>query len=152
MSRRWDYTGVLQNTNAINDNNTIDKMMSQRNTTRLSERWDLSNHLSIVGMDATKVGAAIQAIDEYVQRLETKSRQINENAKIDQALKGDMIQTSVRNYIEKVEEYCVNLCSQLRFFRDRLQGASDAWQMHAENIAQNIATDTGSFDAGVHKQ
>ena len=153
MANGWDNSGSLRhNTDAINDNNHIKNMMGQRNDTRMSDKYDLGYQYSIVGMDASKAETTIQTIDEYVQRIEAKARQINESADMDLALKSDVIQGSVKNYIGKVEEYCANLCSQLRFFRDRLQGANDAWKAHAETLSQTISTDTGSFDAGVHKQ
>ena len=57
-----------------------------------------------------------------------------------------------RNYIEKVEEYCANLCSQLKLFRDRLQEADAAWRAHAEALSQTISADTASFDAGTHRE
>ena len=154
MSTKWDTISGSQSykTGGAEDILTIKHLIGQRDANRLTDKFDLAYSYSIVGMDATKVGAAVQSINDYVERVENCVRQINEDANMNMALKSDVIQISARNYVKKVEEYCANLCSQLKLFRDRLQEAEAAWKDHAESLSQGISVDTASFDTGTHKE
>lgn len=103
---------------------------------------------SIVGMDITKVGATRAAISDYVAKIENHLNSIDALADASNAYRSEEVQAAVKSYIEKVKEYCINLCSQLRAFSDKLQDASAAWESGTANIASTVQSNTGSFDAG----
>ena len=103
---------------------------------------------SIVGMDMTKVGAAREAISNYVAGIESHLNNIDALADANKAYKSEEVQAAVKSYIEKVKEYCINLCSQLRAFSDKLADASAAWERATSNMASTVQSNTGSFDAG----
>lgn len=146
MDKEWTKFGTFHNSDGINVTNSINSFTEQRSQQRTNANpWE-ANSYSIVGMDITKVEGAISSIDDYVSRIENKAREINEKADMNVAFKSDVVQTSVRAYVEKVEEYCVNLCSQLLNFRDRLKMAKEAWELHMQEFSENISSSTNSFD------
>lgn len=103
---------------------------------------------SIVGMDVTKVGPARDAIDQYVSRIESHLDGIQARAEADRAFKSEEVQAAVETYINKVKEYCINLCSQLRAFADKLSDAQKSWESTASKMAGTINEGASSFDAG----
>lgn len=103
---------------------------------------------SIVGMDITKVDATRAAIADYVAGIENHVNGIDALADANNAYKSEEVQTAVRSYVEKVKEYCINLCSQLRAFSDKLADAKAAWESGSANIASTVSGSAGSFDAG----
>lgn len=102
----------------------------------------------IVGMDMTKVGVARDAFADYVAKIESHLNAIDALADASKAYKSEEVQAAVRSYIDKVKEYCINLCSQLRAFSDKLADASAAWERATSNMASTVQSNTGSFDAG----
>lgn len=103
---------------------------------------------SIVGMDVTKVDSARAAISDYVAAIENHVSGIDALANANGAYKSDDVQAAVKTYVEKVKEYCVNLCSQMRAFSDKLADAKAIWESGTANIASTVQSSSGSFDAG----
>lgn len=113
--------------------------------------WGLgwgAQEYSIVGMDISGVRSVRTAISNYVAAIENHLNGIDALADANNAYKSDEVQAAVKTYVEKVKEYCINLCSQLRAFSDKLQDASAAWESGTANIASTVQSNTGSFDAG----
>lgn len=110
--------------------------------------WGNTGGYSIVGMDITKVDATRAAISDYVAAIENHVNGIDALADANNAYKSEEVQSAVRSYVEKVKEYCINLCSQLRAFSDKLADAKAAWESGAANIASTVSSGAGSFDAG----
>lgn len=107
---------------------------------------------SLVGMDVSKVPAVINKMDAYIKAIEQHLDGIQADASPNGAYKGEEVQAAVRKYIEKVQNYCVNLCSQLRAFEDRLKAAQEAWETATKNIAESVNTSNGSFSEGTYYQ
>lgn len=103
---------------------------------------------TIVGMDITKVDATRSAISDYVNAIENHVSGIDALADASGAYKSDDVQAAVKSYVEKVKEYCINLCSQLRAFSDKLADAKAVWESGTANIASSVQGSAGSFDAG----
>lgn len=103
---------------------------------------------SIIGMDITKVDATRAAISDYVTAIENHVSGIDALANANSAYKSDDVQAAVKSYVEKVKEYCINLCSQLRAFSDKLADAKEAWESGTANISSTVQSSSGSFDAG----
>lgn len=103
---------------------------------------------SIVGMDITKVDATRSAIADYVAAIENHVNGIDALADANGAYKSDEVQSAVKAYVEKVKEYCINLCSQLRAFSDKLADAKAVWESGTANIASTVQGSAGSFDTG----
>ena len=90
------------------------------------------NEYSVVGMDVTKVQAAIDAIDTYIKKLNDKAMELNESANVGVMIKSETIQDNVRFYIESVERCCAGLCSSLEMFKEKLLGAQEAWEEYEQ--------------------
>lgn len=103
---------------------------------------------SIVGMDITKVDSTRAAISDYVTAIENHVSGIDALANANSAYRSDDVQAAVKSYVEKVKEYCINLCSQLRAFSDKLADAKSVWESGTANIASTVSSSTGSFEAG----
>lgn len=146
MANGWNLGSGSNSYNSFDHDKAVIEGAQNRDSMRLFEKYDLNFNYSIVGMDASKVGSTVQAIEEYVQRIRNKVEQINESADMNVALKSDVIQASVKNYIEKVELYCSSLCYQLITFRDRLEGANEAWQSMAERLAGVVSKDASTVN------
>lgn len=109
--------------------------------------WGAQSY-SIVGMDASKIPTVRQSIENYVQGIEDHVSQIDAKANADGAYKGEEVQAAVSTYVETVKEYCINLCSQLRAFSDKLADAQTAWETATGNIAGTVETSNSSFEKG----
>lgn len=103
---------------------------------------------SIVGMDVTKVNSVRDEIDRYVTEIEDHVNKIDPTANANVGFKSDEVQAAVRQYIDKVKTYCINLCSQLRAFSDKLEDAKNAWEKATSNMSSAINSTKNSFDAG----
>lgn len=103
---------------------------------------------SIVGMDITKVDTARASINDYVVAIENHVNGIDALANASSAYKSDEVQSAVQSYVEKVKAYCINLCSQLRAFSDKLADAKEAWESGTANISSTVSGSASSFDAG----
>lgn len=152
MNGEWTNIKSYHNSNGENVTNSINSFVERRSEQRKNEDILVTNSYSIVGMDVTKVEGAINSINDYIKRVESKAREINEKADMNIAFKSDVVQASVKAYIEKVEEYCVNLCSQLTNFRDRLGLARDAWELHMQEFSDNISSSSNSFDTYTYRE
>ena len=102
----------------------------------------------IVGMDVTKVGPAIEALNTYVTNIEKYVEGLEATATSSQAFKSEVVTAAVKKYIEKVETYCINLCSQLRAFGDKLKDAQAQWEESMRSFADSINTSESQLDAG----
>ena len=103
---------------------------------------------SIVGMDITKVGLAIEKIEDYVVAVETHVAGIEATANSDLAFKSEAVKAAVQRYVNKVKDYSINLCSQLRAFEDKLKDAQEKWEQGAGRMADTINTTEGQYDTG----
>lgn len=110
-----------------------------------------TNKYSVVGINAAKVQPAVDAIESYIKNIENKISEIKESADMNQFVKSDVIQTSVKNYIARVEEYCTNLTSNMRAFKDELVRAQQAWEAFAQGLSYSIEQDTNSTNVGTYK-
>ena len=103
---------------------------------------------SIVGMDANQIPAVRQDLGSYVQAIEEHIQQIDASTDANNAFRGEEVQSAVTAYVEKVKEYCINLCSQLRAFSDKLADAQAAWETGTGNIAGTVNDGNSSFATG----
>lgn len=103
---------------------------------------------SIVGMDVTQIPQVREAIDTYVQGIESHVNKIDTSVEANAAFRGEEVQSAVKAYIDTVKEYCINLCSQLRAFSDKLADAQKAWETSVENISGTVSESSAAFSKG----
>lgn len=94
----------------------------------------------IVGINATKVPEMQSQIRDSVTALQNKINEIDAAADQDKAFRSDDIQTAVKEYIEKVKEYCNALISDLNAFNDKLQVVREAWEKSSQSFASDQIT------------
>ena len=104
---------------------------------------------SIVGMSAKKIPAVVASIkSDYVKKIVNHIDQIETLASADQAFKSEEVQAAVKAYLEKVKEYCMNLCSVLNAFADKAEDAHKAWTEFEKNTAASLGASTSATNAG----
>lgn len=102
----------------------------------------IGSNNDIVGINATKVPEMQSQIRDSVSVLQNKINEIDAAAEQDKAFRSEDIQAAVKEYIEKVKEYCNALISDLNAFNDKLQVVREAW----EKSSQSFATDQITAD------
>ena len=103
---------------------------------------------SIVGMDVTQIPQVREAINTYVQGIEDHVNQIDTSVEANAAFRSEEVQKETKAYIDTVKEYCINLCSQLRAFSDKLASAQAAWEAGASGIAATVSAGNSAFSKG----
>ena len=103
---------------------------------------------SIVGMDVTQIPTVRESINTYVQGIEDHVNQIDTSVEANAAFRGEEVQTAVKAYVETVKEYCINLCSQLRAFSDKLADAQKAWETGIGSISSTVSESNNAFSKG----
>lgn len=136
--------------------------MSNRDVTReganvsgggfLSGFFGGGNSYSVVGINATQVDIMRGAIRDYVSRIQGHLNQIRADATANNAYKSEEVQQAVETYVQKVKDYCMNLASQLLAFSDKLADVRKAWEAATANMASQVGSASGSFDAGTRYQ
>ncbi|MBE6155824.1 MAG: hypothetical protein E7164_03600 [Firmicutes bacterium] len=99
---------------------------------------------SIVGMNVNEVENMREAIEDYCAAIENYLKGLNPTADATIAFKSEEVNAALRDYMEKVKEYCLNLVSQLRAFSDKLADVRNQWQTASQNIAETIGSTSGS--------
>lgn len=94
----------------------------------------------IVGINATKVPEMQSQIRDSVSALQNKINEIDAATDQDKAFRSDDIQAAVKEYIEKVKEYCNALISDLNAFNDKLQVVREAWEKSSQSFASDQIT------------
>lgn len=94
----------------------------------------------IVGINATKVPEMQAQIRDSVTALQRRISEIDAAAEQDKAFRSEDIQVAVREYIEKVKEYCNALISDLNAFNDKLQVVKEAWEKSSQSFASDQIT------------
>lgn len=100
---------------------------------------------SVVGINVAYVDQMRDAIRNYVEKIKTHLEGIEPLADANNAFKNDEMQRAVQNYIGIVQDYCVNLTSQLLAFSDKLGDVKNAYKSTMESLAEQIDNNTGSF-------
>ena len=127
-------------------NDTIEKRSDTR--TKQTDQFNWTGSVTVVGINAQKIPAMIEAINTYVNKVKNHLDGIKPTADANGAYKGEEVQKAVENYVNKVKEYCFNLTSQLRAFNDKLSDIASAYDKNKRKLAENINADTGSYAAG----
>ena len=111
---------------------------------------DLLGHgmYSVVGLNVEAIPGMREAVRNYVQNINATLSAIDPDANASNAYQSSEIQAAVREYIENVKTYCLNLVSQMNAFSDKLQDVSNTYQQFAQQQSQSINSATASNDAG----
>ena len=105
---------------------------------------------NIIGINGNEVPRMREAIEEYVQNIQTYLEEaiIATEEQIAKAFRGGEAEAAVKQYLEKVKAYIHNVVSTLNAFSDKLADVGNAWVKAQSNIASNVNTSTGSFSEG----
>lgn len=105
---------------------------------------------SLVGLSAAKIETVRATIREQVSQIETQLNNMNSEAETLRAFKSHdgHVEDAVRQAIDNVKQYVVNLTSGLLAFSDKLADVKKTWEAQTETMAGNINTATGASDAG----
>lgn len=105
---------------------------------------------NIIGINGNEVPRMREAIEEYVQNIQTYLEEaiVATEDQIAKAFRGGEAEAAVKQYLEKVKAYVHNVVSTLNAFSDKLADVGNAWVKAQSNIASNVNTSTGSFSEG----
>ena len=91
---------------------------------------------SVVGINATQAKAAADRMVTSTKALMDKIKSINVDAtKLDNAVKGNEVQQAIKDYIEKVKQYCAAVVSDINAFADKLYEVSRVWEESQKTFA-----------------
>ena len=105
---------------------------------------------SVVGINVQEVDSMCAAIRSYVEKVQSHLNGIDPLADASNAFKSEdgQVEQAVQSFAENVKEYCVNLCSGLLAFSDKLKDVKNAWIQSTSNMAETIKSDTAASDTG----
>ena len=108
----------------------------------------------IVGISATQIGPMRDAINTYVQNVETYLNNVLEDEKdaAHDAFRGEDAEREVKAYLDKVHTYIINLTPTLLAFSDKLADVGNAWIDAQQNIGTNVNSSAGAFSEGTKYQ
>lgn len=109
-----------------------------------------SKGLSLVGLSAARIEIVRATIREQVSQIETQLNNMNSEAETTGAFKSHdgHVEDAVRQAVDNVKQYVINLTSGLLAFSDKLADVKKTWEAQTETMAGNINTATGASDAG----
>lgn len=92
----------------------------------------------VVGINANKVPEMIDAIENYITRINAHLDEIKTNTSTENAMKGEYA-LAVKEYVTAACDVCYKITSQLRFFEDKLVSVQKAYAAKDENLASSIS-------------
>lgn len=92
----------------------------------------------VVGLNATKIPTMIQAIEDYISRVESHLENIKSSTSTDNAMKGEYA-AAVKVYVQTACDTCYKITSQLRYFEDKLREVEKAYNSKDENLQSTIS-------------
>lgn len=96
----------------------------------------------VVGINANKIPEMIQAIEDYIARINNHLDEIKTNTSTENAMKGEYA-AAVKAYVGAACDVCYKITSQLRYFEDKLIMVQEAYTQKDENLSSTI-NDTAS--------
>ena len=106
--------------------------------------WDRS----VVGINVGEIDSMVNAITSYCENIENYLKQLDPAANSLQAFRGEAVQEQLRNYMDTMKTYCMNLVSQLLAFNDKLRDVRNQWNQYTSDVAGNIGSATGQYATG----
>ena len=103
---------------------------------------------NVVGMNANKIPDMITAIENWVKEMEDHIKEIDSATDQSKAFKDDAVQKAVRDYIDNVKAYCVNLISDLNAFADKLVTVRNAYQQSMGTLSSAVKATGASNETG----
>lgn len=106
--------------------------------------WDRS----VVGINVGEIDSMVNAITSYCENIENYLNKLDPSANSIQAFRGEAVQERLREYMDTMKTYCMNLVSQLLAFNDKLRDVRNQWQQYTSDVAGNIGSATGQYATG----
>lgn len=97
----------------------------------------------VVGINVKGIPAIIDAIEDYISRVNKKLDKLKENSNTStaKAMKGDYA-AATKLYIQTSADVCYRIITQLRYFEDKLIAVKEAYEQKDENMTSQINTST----------
>lgn len=96
----------------------------------------------VVGINANKIDEMINAIEDYIKKVNTHLDQIKTETDPRKAMQGEYAD-AVKTYVGTACDVCYKITSQLRYFEDKLVMVKEAYAQKDQNLASTI-NDTSS--------
>jgi len=96
----------------------------------------------VVGINVNKIPDMIQAIEDYINKINNHLDEIKTNTSTENAMKGEYA-TAVKAYVGAACDVCYKITSQLRYFEDKLMMVQEAYTQKDQNLSSTIS-DTAS--------
>ena len=102
----------------------------------------------VVGINAAKIPDVINAIEEYIGRVDAKLKDLKENANTStvNAMQGEYA-AATKLYVQTSADVCYRIITQLRYFEDKLIAVGEAYTQKDQNMASTIQTSTTEMNS-----
>ena len=109
---------------------------------------DSSFNGDVVGINANKIPDIIDAIEEYIARVDKKLNKLKENANSStvKAMQGEYA-AATKLYVQTSSDVCYRIITQLRYFEDKLIAVGEAYTQKDQNMASTIQTSTSEMNS-----
>ncbi len=109
-----------------------------------------SKGLSLVGLSAARIEIVKSTIRDQVSQIEATLNNMDAEAATNAAFKSHNghVEDAVRQAVDNVKQYVINLTSGLLAFNTKLNDVIKAWETQSETMATNINSATGASDVG----
>ena len=131
----------------------VDQHIAGREGGREGINTSKRSDYDVVGINVHKIPTVQSAITLYINKIKSQIERLDPLATSGSAYRstdsadGD-VEIAVREYINKVKTYCMNLTSQLEAFNDKLEDVKAAWDQGAKSIADSVNTSNSAFSEG----
>ena len=102
----------------------------------------------VVGINANKIPDVINAIEDYIKRVDAKLTKLKENANTStaNAMSGEYA-AATKLYVQTSADVCYRIITQLRYFEDKLIAVGEAYNQKDQNMASTIQTTTTEMNS-----
>lgn len=147
---KW-VTGISSNHAEMNANQKWLDLSEARRSGREDKFFSSSQFTDydMVGISAKNLPAVKEAINKYVTQIEKDLEELGKShSKIDGAFQGEATQEALKEYINHVRDYCVNVTSQLLAYSQKISEILQVWIANQQQLASNINESGASIKVG----
>lgn len=136
------YNGVVNTANTVSNwgKGAVDDVRSWANNLVSDVGAAISSSFNgdVVGINATKIPDMIQAIEDYIKRVNDHLNKIKEETSTANAMQGEYADAT-KVYVQTACEVCYRIVTQLRYFEDKLVAVQEAYTKKDETMASTIS-------------
>ena len=113
----------------------MDNQISSRGKDLFNFNASDGNAFSLVGLNAGKIPEMRDAIHAWVTNIQSHVESFKTDVTRDEAIKSAEVSMAVEEYLKNVKTYCMNLCTYLLAFSDKLKDVYNAYEENMKTLA-----------------